>query len=54
MRCVRILLITTEPAFTCRWIGIHRIHNRYSPSAKSLRFQKSADFIIGTNVSPLD
>jgi transposase InsO family protein len=36
------------------WIGIHRIHDRYSPSSQSLRFRKSADFIIGTNVSPLE
>jgi transposase InsO family protein len=41
-------------ASTCRWIGIHRVHDRYSPSAQSLRFRKSADFIIGTNVSPLE
>src|SRR5262249_26754773 len=40
-RCVRTSVTTIDPVFTCPWIKIHRIHDRYSLSARSSRFLKS-------------
>src|SRR5262249_25653736 len=48
-RYVRISVTTIDPAFTCPWIKIHRIHGPYSLSARSSRFLKSEVYTIATN-----
>jgi hypothetical protein len=51
-RFFRIFVITMVRDYICRWRRTRRITDPFSPSVKSLRFLKSADFIIGTNAAP--